>query len=378
MQWYRLMAGLAILSACKASPSKRVSSTTAVACSDTVLVTFDSTNKKPDTVWATAETIRHIIVHDTVWMCPEPPGPIDSLAPNAPAGYIQAGSDYFGDKLLTTERNNTDGWWGAPGQMQTLSLTTDGLVELFPGKASPLTPLVWPANDYGGRAPSRWMMQNRIPKGTLGLYVRVKVKMSPNFTVWAAKPPPPFTVRAYNVGVKFIFIRAKGLTLAGDTITSSMNDFVGLLGISQANDSVRGMWHEPGATMKEGLTFTYNGQRWSPTGTKGWRIDGAPTHFLAQDCTRGVWCDVEMLFEIGAPPDTMSTYTLWLDGKQMRKGQFPSPLIGMNASGNGIPMQKVWWDYVWSDQTFGGGLNIPYVDQTLTFRSWHVRVKPVN
>ena len=348
------------------------------------------------------------------WPSPTPPTPPDTvIIPSGPrhepAGFTQRWPTWDGATLPVTPggcRNpNKFGMCGWDYQTRTISTQGDALGPylhmIFPGRNNPLRDTVWPGPDYGGRAPSRWMWNTNLQRGMTRLYVRSTFRVSPNWSGWGANPDSGYIrTKKYNAGTKFFFTRAYGVTDAGDTIPGTQNDLVNFIsGGDYRPDSIQGVWHEPGAPIWEAMNLTYVGQRRDsiPGGTeknKAFTVTGVPesadpncnripgcqSRFIFRTpntCDRNEWCVVEVLLEYGKPRDQESRYRMWLNGVLARDGKFQTPFIGHDGNGNNLRyLKEVYWDYVWSDMTFGGGRMIPFDDQWVDIREFYVSVAP--
>jgi len=319
-----------------------------------------------------------------------------SLGSHEPAGFTPRWPTWDGVTLPITPGGcanpNRFGMCGWAAQTTTLTAERDAngpfMRTLFPGRTSPARDSIWLPPDFGGRAPSRWMWNTSLPAGSARLYVRATFRVSANWSQWGAHPDSGYRrTHRYNAGTKFFFPRARGITADGDTIDSNQNDFVGLVTSGDyRRDSLATVWHESGAPNWEGVDLRYHEQR-NPGGSRNLlgvpvtncnATPGCQSGWLMRTpstCTRGQWCTVEVLLTYATPGDSASTFTTWLNGALIRAGTFRTPAHG-NRNNLPVPLAKVWFSYVWSDMTFGGGRLIPWEDQSVDLREFYVSVAP--
>lgn len=313
-----------------------------------------------------------------------------------PPGFTPRWQAWDGATLPVTrdgcKNPNRFGMCGWADQARTLSAVRDAsgsfMRTLYPGRTSPIRDSIWLPPDFGGRAPSRWMWNTSLPAGSTRLYVRATFRISDNWSQWGAHADSGFRrTRRYNVGTKFFFPRARGITAEGDTIDSNQNDLINLITAGDyRGDSISSVWHVAGAPSWEAIDLRYMEQR-NPGGSRNLLgvpvtncnpTPGCQSGWLMQTpstCTRGQWCTAEVLLSYGTPGDSASTFTTWLNGALIRAGTFRTPAHG-NRSNVTVPLTKVWFSYVWSDMTFGGGRLIPWEDQSIDLREFYVSVAP--
>lgn len=300
--------------------------------------------------------------------------PLAAKAPEAarqpshePEGFVAPWAPFDGTELPPDNAcrpPNRFGMCGWSGQMPTLSLERDGagrfMRVLYPGRRSPLRDRVWPPPDYGGRSPSRfgWAMQLDSLRATR-LYLRIEYRLSENWSHWGAVPPD-FTRRAYNAGVKLLAPRVKGERADGTPETPWENNIVMLSWTSDDPREPAGDGWTSGGGRREGMTLEFQMQNYA----YGW--SGVPRRYV---CDRGEWCRLEMLLTLG---DSLGHQTAWMNGEEFRSQPFVTPRFLKD----GTRLHKVWWSYVWADPTFGGGLNVPWEDQWIDFRSFYASLGP--
>lgn len=251
---------------------------------------------------------------------------------------------------------NAYGMCGWPGQMATLSLEREGderfMRIFYPGRANPGRDKVWPAPDFGGRAPSRFGLAMQLDSlRATKLYLRIEYRVSPNWTSWGAKPPG-FSERAYNTGVKLLFPRVRGETASGEVVTPWENNTLMFGWTSDDPKEPTGDGWKSGGGRREGMTHELQMQNYA----YGW--SNVPRRFV---CSRGRWCQLEVLLTLG---DSLGQEEAWMNGERFRVQPFITPRFLQDKT----KLKKVWWSYLWADPTFGGGLNIPWDDQWIDIR----------
>jgi hypothetical protein len=251
---------------------------------------------------------------------------------------------------------NAFGMCAWPGQANTLTYAPDSsLRTVFPAD-----PKRWPEGNGGG-APSRWMWKSGLPPGNRSLYVRTRLRLSPNWT----QRGKSMGGDDWNVGTKFFFPALTGVTERGDTTRINENNYVNLVSAIRASDcrdpATRcsdADWEDGEINHRLGLTFQHQGRHW---GNRGADLAGFPVR-------RGEWFTAEFLLTIG---DSMGTYDVWVNDSIHRSQPIVTPWIGRK----GERLARLWWAFVWSDPTYGGGTALPLKDQWFDVREFYVSVR---
>ena len=276
-----------------------------------------------------------------------------------PAGFAPVARTWkAGGPLPPTSRCNPPNAFGMcawPDQVPTLGYAPDSSLRVgFPADSAR-----WHSPNGGG-APSRWMWKG-LPPGHRSLYVRARVRLSPN---WTQKGRSTGS-KDWNVGTKFFFPALTGVTTQGDTTRIDENNYVNLVTAMMDSDCrdpatrcTKADWVDGPIRNRVGLTFQHQGRHW---GAPGADLAGWPVR-------RGAWFTVEFLMTVG---DSLGQYDVWVNDSLHRSQPIVTPWYGRK----GERLRNLWWGFVWSDPTYGGGTALPVQDQWFDIGEFYVSVR---
>jgi hypothetical protein len=252
--------------------------------------------------------------------------PMVGAGPHEPMGFTPV----FDNPMSTPLSTSADqyGFFGYRGQFGNLQLVRDPTApasppwvyrHLFPGN-----------QNLGGMSPLRYQAGRKFPSNSGNLYVRMRFRASPNWT------------HNQNSGTKFFFLGAGGKENGAGRI----NHFVGFV---DPNSPAPRSRLEPffGTQFKDG------------PGQNSW--------YSGYDLGRGVWRDIEWLFQANIPGFDNGKLRIWVDG-----------VLRLSAD-NVMYFQsgmKPRWGDLWVDPIYGFGLGpTPPFDIWFDVDQWYVSVQ---